>query len=64
MICHIGKNIDSGHYIFFAKVGEKTWVELNDKIAYRFEIDDENEEFEREMKTDMSPYILFYRRVD
>lgn len=66
MICHIGKNINSGHYKYFAKDRrvENQWIELSDKNVLKFSLDKSDEEFEREMQTDMAPYILFYRKVD
>lgn len=38
MICHCGKNIDSGHYKYFAKIGSKQWVEMSDRNVLRFEL--------------------------
>lgn len=61
MIFHIGKNVEAGHYVYYAKRGEKRWAELNDTITYEFELDKEDEQFELEMKAEKTPYILFYK---
>lgn len=33
MICHIGKNVEHGHYIYYAKIGEKRWAQFNDRYT-------------------------------
>lgn len=31
ILFHIGKNVQSGHYVYYQKVGERRWAELNDR---------------------------------
>lgn len=30
MICHVGKNVENGHYLYYGKVSEKRWAKFND----------------------------------
>lgn len=45
MICHIGKNINSGHYKYFAKDkrNPNQWIELSDKNVLKFTLDKPDE---------------------
>lgn len=47
MICHIGKNINSGHYKYFAKdkANHSQWIELSDRNVLKFLLDEPDEEF-------------------
>ena len=63
MICHIGKNVEHGHYIYYSRINPKRWAQFNDKYVEEFDLAKEDEEFEREMKAEMTPYILFYQRL-
>ncbi len=60
MIFHIGKNMACGHYLYYFNVEGKKWVEMNDSNVLEFVLENEDEEFEREMSSEMTPYILFY----
>lgn len=33
MICHIGKNVEHGHYIYYGKVSAKRWAQFNDQMV-------------------------------
>ena len=33
MICHIGKNVEHGHYVYYGKIGEKRWAQFNDRYT-------------------------------
>jgi uncharacterized UBP type Zn finger protein len=33
IIFHIGKFVQSGHYIYYSKVSRRRWVELNDETT-------------------------------
>jgi hypothetical protein len=35
---------------------------MNDSNVMEFELENEDEEFERQMKAEMTPYILFYAK--
>jgi ubiquitin C-terminal hydrolase len=63
MIFHIGKLVEVGHYVYYSKIGRKRWVEFNDENTSEFDLDQEDEEFEKEFKAEKTPYILFYQRI-
>ena len=64
MICHIGKNVEHGHYIYYSRISGTRWAQFNDKYVEEFDLGKKDEEFEREMKAEMTPYILFYQRLE
>jgi ubiquitin C-terminal hydrolase len=33
IICHLGKNMEHGHYVYYHKVGEKRWALFNDNVV-------------------------------
>lgn len=45
MICHIGKNVEHGHYIFYSRVSPTRWAQFNDKYVEEFDLGKEDEEF-------------------
>ena len=64
MVCHIGKNVEHGHYMYYGRVGPRRWAQFNDQMVEEFDLGSAEEEFEREMKAEMTPYILFYQKFD
>jgi hypothetical protein len=50
MVFHIGKKVECGHYVYYFCCGGKKWMEMNDANVMEFELENENEEFERKMK--------------
>lgn len=43
MICHIGKNVENGHYIYYGRINPKRWAQYNDKIVEEFDLSNEDE---------------------
>lgn len=33
MVCHNGKNVYSGHYIYFHQINDRKWAEFNDYVV-------------------------------
>ena len=63
MVFHIGKNVQSGHYVYYSKLDARNWLYFNDNSVTEFGLEAEGERFEKEMKAEHTPYILFYRRI-
>lgn len=38
IVFHIGKNVQTGHYIYYQRVGAKRWAEMNDNQVFEFEL--------------------------
>jgi uncharacterized UBP type Zn finger protein len=45
MVFHYGKNMESGHYVYYSRLEKNRWAEMNDSIVKEFELDNANEEF-------------------
>ena len=45
MVFHIGKNVQSGHYVYYSKVDDKTWLYFNDNSVTEFSLDAAGERF-------------------
>jgi hypothetical protein len=42
----------------------KRWALMNDLATEEFDLWADDEEFEKEWRVDMTPYILFYQRLE
>lgn len=65
-ISHIGNQVRCGHYILYYKSPDHplTWLLFNDVKVDEFKIDTEDERFEENFKSENTPYIVIYKRVE
>jgi ubiquitin C-terminal hydrolase len=61
IICHKGRNVEHGHYIYYHQINRRRWVVMNDLQTEEFELSQDDEMFEKEWKEEMTPFILFYQ---
>lgn len=61
MIFHIGKKIEFGHYMYYSRIDRGRWAEMNDRVVREFQLDEEEQPFELQMKAEKTPYILVYK---
>lgn len=43
MICHRGKNVEHGHYVYYHRIHGRKWASFNDKVTEEFELENEDE---------------------
>lgn len=36
IIFHIGRNVECGHYVYYAKINSRRWAEFNDRSVKEF----------------------------
>lgn len=59
-VAHKGAHIHAGHYQYYSRIDDNRWALFNDIKVTEFNVT-EDEEFEREFRSENTPYILFYR---
>jgi uncharacterized UBP type Zn finger protein len=64
IISHRGKNVQHGHYVYYHRINAKRWALMNDLATEEFDLWTDDEKFEKEWRVDMTPYILFYQRLE